>query len=205
MMSVLVFELGCFAVARKDEHKINNTLSFGEGWGEVYLYTVKHTLLYIMDPLCGWCYGFSGVMQELQGKYKDTLVFKVIPGGMITGERVAPVAAMANYILGAYKRVEEYTGALFGEPYLDMLRAGTEISNSEPPCRAIHTFSAQYPERALDFTHQLQLKIFRDGKSWNEESTYRELAVYFGIDADKFIQDMDTEENRYGTHKGISQ
>jgi len=154
-----------------------------------------------MDPLCGWCYGFSGVMQQVQEKYKESLNFRIIPGGMITGERVAPVSAMANYILGAYKRVEDYTGALFGEPYLDLLREGTEINNSEPPCRAIHTFSKQYPDQGLDFAHQLQLMMFRDGRSWNDEKTYRELAAYFNINPDQFILDMETEENRYGTQQ----
>lgn len=154
-----------------------------------------------MDPLCGWCYGFSNVMQQLQEKYKDTYDFQVIPGGMITGSRVAPVSEMANYILGAYHRVEEGTGVKFGEPYLDLLREGTEINNSEPPCRAIHTFREQHPEKALDFAHKLQLKMFLEGKSWNSDETYRELATEFGLDGDAFVKDMNTEESKYGTQQ----
>ena len=154
-----------------------------------------------MDPLCGWCYGFSNVMQQFKEKYKDTYDFQVIPGGMITGARVAPVSEMANYILGAYKRVEEYSGVTFGEPYLDLLRAGTEISNSEPPCRAMHTFREMQPENILDFTHELQLKLFRDGKSWNDEATYKELATRFGIDPETFITATNTEESKYGTQQ----
>lgn len=162
---------------------------------------MEGTILYIMDPLCGWCYGFSNVMQQLQEKYKGPYEFQVIPGGMITGPRVAPVSEMANYILGAYHRVEEYAGVKFGEPYLDVLREGTEISNSEPPCRAIHTFREIMPEKVLDFTHQLQHKMFFEGKSWNSDETYRELATEFGLDADEFITAMNTEENKYGTQQ----
>lgn len=154
-----------------------------------------------MDPLCGWCYGFSNVMQELEEKYADDFDFRVISGGMITGSRVGPVSNMAEYILSAYKRVEEYTGAIFGEPYLDHLRKGTDINNSEPPCRAIYTFAQIKPELALDFAHALQLKQFQEGKSFNDENTYRELATTFGIDADKFIASMNTEESKYGTQQ----
>ena len=162
---------------------------------------MQGTILYVMDPLCGWCYGFSAVMQQLQEKYKDIYNFRVIPGGMITGSRVAPVSGMADYILQAYKNVEDYTGVKFGEPYLDLLREGSEINNSEPPCRAIHTFQEMQPDKGLDFAHQLQLKMFLDGKSWNSEAIYRELATEFGIDPDNFIKVMNTEENRYGTQQ----
>lgn len=154
-----------------------------------------------MDPLCGWCYGFSKVMAQLEEKYKDAYNFKVIAGGMITGTRVAPVSEMASYILGAYKRVEDYAGVKFGEPYLELLRKGTEISNSEPPCRAIVTFREQHPEKALSFTHQLQQKIFAEGKSWNDEQTYKELAEEFGLPGEKFVSDMNTDERKYDTQQ----
>jgi putative protein-disulfide isomerase len=160
---------------------------------------MENKILYIMDPLCGWCYGFSGVMQQVQENYKDRLGFAVIPGGMMTGARVQPVSEMAQYILGAYTRVEEYSGAKFGAPYLDMLREGSEISNSEPPCRAIHTFQTIKPEEGLNFAHKLQLKQFVQGKSFNDEQTYRELATEFGLDEDEFIAKMESEEMRYGT------
>ena len=162
---------------------------------------MQGTILYIMDPLCGWCYGFSGVMQELQAKYKETYNFRVITGGMITGARVEPVAAMANFILTAYRGVQNTAGVKFGEPYLDLLREGTEISNSEPPCRAIVTFREQNPEKAIDFAHELQLKMFVEGKSWNADATYRELATQFGLAADQFISDMNTDEIKYATQQ----
>ncbi|RYD58367.1 MAG: DsbA family protein [Sphingobacteriales bacterium] len=162
---------------------------------------MKPTILYVMDPLCGWCYGFSPVMQLLQQNYKDQFNFRVVPGGMITGARVKAVSVMAEYILGAYTRVEEYSGVKFGEPYLDLLRKGTEISDSEPPCRAIHTFQQLMPERGLGFAHHLQLKQFVDGKSFNEENTYKELALEFGLDAQAFVTTMNSEESRYGTQQ----
>lgn len=154
-----------------------------------------------MDPLCGWCYGFSPVIVKLQEQYKDTLDFAVIPGGMVTGARVQPVAAISGYILQSYQRVEEYSGAKFGEPYLDMLREGSEINNSEPPCRAIHTFAQLQPQNIIAYTHALQLKQFVDGRSFNDTDTYRELATEFGIDADDFLAQMESEEMRYGTQQ----
>jgi putative protein-disulfide isomerase len=154
-----------------------------------------------MDPLCGWCFGFSPVVLRIRDEYRDILDVQVIPGGMITGPRVGPVSVMADYVLNAYKRVEEYSGVTFGKPYLDMLRKGTEIQDSEPPCRAIHTFQQAYPQLGLDFAHELQLMQFHEGKSFNDAGTYRELALQFAIHPDRFVTDMETEENKYGTRQ----
>lgn len=118
---------------------------------------------------------------------------------MVVGARVQPVSAMSAYVLQAYKRVEDYSGAKFGEPYLDMLREGSEISSSEPPCRAIVTFNTFNPGETLNFAHKLQLKQFVEGKSFNNANTYRELAIEFGIDPDLFMAAMESEEMRYAT------
>lgn len=161
----------------------------------------KPTLLYIMDPLCGWCYGFSPVVMQLFEQHKDRLDFRVVPGGMITGARVEPVGKMVGYILQAYKRVEETTGIKFGEPYLDRLREGTTISNSEPPCRALHLFSTLHPDRAVEFTHQLQRAIYLDGYDWNDPQTYAHLARLFGLDEKDFVRQWESEEARYAVQQ----
>lgn len=159
----------------------------------------KPVFLYVMDPLCGWCYGFSPVVRNLHEQLREEMDFRVVPGGMITGARVAPVSEMASYILGAYQRVEEYTGVQFGAPYLDRLREGRELNNSEPSCRALHTASRLAPELAVPYTHRLQLAIFREGKSWNEEQTFTETAAAVGIDPLEFARAWNSEEMRYGT------
>lgn len=157
------------------------------------------TFIYIMDPLCGWCYGFGNVISKAQEEYKDKMQFIVKPGGMVTGASVQPVAATADFILGAYKRVEEYAGVTFGELYLNMLKEGTEISDSEPPCRAIYTFNQIKPEQSVNFAHALQKKLYVEGQSLNNDDTYISLAKEFGIDATQFLTDMNSEENKYGT------
>lgn len=161
----------------------------------------KPTFLYIMDPLCGWCYGFSPVVMQLHEKYKDSLDFRVVPGGMITGERVEPVSKMAGYILQAYHRVEELSGVKFGEPYLDRLREGSTISNSEPPCRALHLFSTLHPEKSIEYTHQLQRALFLDGYDWNDGETYSHIARLFNMDGADFAKQWESEEARYAVQQ----
>ena len=161
--------------------------------------TERPTILYVMDPLCGWCFGFSPVVMSLYESYRDRYDFKVVPGGMITGARVEPVAAMAGYILKAYTRVEEMSGVKFGQPYLDMLRAGTEISNSVPPCQALHVLQELQPGRGVEHAHQLQRALFMDGYSWNDRETYVHLARLFDLNPDRFLERWESQEAQYST------
>jgi putative protein-disulfide isomerase len=65
------------------------------------------TLFYCYDAYCGWCYGFSPVMKQIQENYPQ-LPIEVLSGGMILPEEPVSIAATAGYIQKAYKTVEEY-------------------------------------------------------------------------------------------------
>lgn len=159
----------------------------------------KNTLIYIFDPLCGWCYGFGRTITELYNKRQADLNFEVVAGGMILGSRIAPFRTMLNYILGAYKRVEQMTGVTFGEAYLNELLPSDVQMNSEPPCRALVTFRSFQPGQVAPFAHALQQKQFVHGKDFNNPATYRELAADFGIEPEAFMERFESEEMKYQT------
>lgn len=79
---------------------------------------MQPTVLYLYDALCGWCFGFSPVMQQLQETWRDQVAFDVLSGGMVPPDFAQPIGAKAAYIAAAYKQVEEYTGVHFGAAYL---------------------------------------------------------------------------------------
>lgn len=161
----------------------------------------KDTLIYIFDPLCGWCYGFGNTILQLFNKRKDDLEFEVVTGGMITGSRIAPFHTMQAYISGAYKRVEEMTGVKFGERYLKELLPSDTLLSSEPPCRALVTFRSFTPEQVVPFAHALQKKQFLDGKEFNTDDVYEELAADFKIDPVAFLERFYSEEMKYHTQQ----
>lgn len=161
----------------------------------------KDTLIYVFDPLCGWCYGFGNTILQLFNKRKDDLNFEVVVGGMITGSRIAPFHTMQAYISGAYKRVEEMTGVKFGDGYLNELLPSDTLLSSEPPCRAVVTFRSFQPDQVVPFAHALQKKQFLEGKDFNTDAVYEELAIDFGIDPAAFLKLFHSEEMKYQTQQ----
>lgn len=158
-------------------------------------------LIYIFDPMCGWCYGFSPVIKALAEQHRDAHEFVILSGGMATGERAAPIGEAYGYIKGALPVVTERTGVPFGEAFQrDILEPGTYLYQSEPPCIALTLFRSQRPQQAIAFAHDLQTAFFYHGQSLNADETYRQLASQHGLDGDAFIAEMKQPEWRERTH-----
>ena len=144
-------------------------------------------LLYLFDPLCGWCYGMTPVVQRARREFAGRVTTTVLCGGMITGDRVEPIGASWGYISGASQQVAQVTGADFGAAFRQVGEAGTQVQNSEPPSRAVAVFRQLDPQnRAVDFAHDVQTAFFRDGHDLSDPATYPPLLLPYGLDAAEF-------------------
>lgn len=158
-------------------------------------------ILYFFDPLCGWCYGFSKTMLEFYEQHKDKFTFQAIPGGMITGSRVAPYRNMEQYIRGARTRLEEVTGSRLSESYIENVVSSNILMNSEPPCRALVAFRTFKPKETLPFAHALKQKHFMSGCDYNDVTLYGELAEEFGVAKDHFFERFHEDQLKSETHQ----
>lgn len=155
----------------------------------------KPTIFYVFDALCGWCYGFSPVMLEFKKRHKEDFNFKVLSGGMVTGERVGPLSKVAGYIREAHKDVEEMTGKKFGEEFLQKLMdESQELFSSVPPAMALALFRTQKPEEELEFAARIQNAIYYQGLPPAEWTTYGKCAEDFGLNAEEFSKKMQNEK-----------
>lgn len=146
-------------------------------------------IIYVYDALCGWCYGFSAVMQRFYHEHRDQLNFTVLSGGMMTGDRARPIAESMAYISEAYRVVEERTGVQFGQPFLDnILHPGTYISSSEKPGMAMTLFKTAQTGREVEFAGELQNALYRDGLDLNVDAVYGPLVERFGLNPGEFVK-----------------
>lgn len=164
----------------------------------------QNQILYFFDPLCGWCFGFSQTMQGFYHPHKNSLEFHAIPGGMITGPRVAPYRTMEAYIKGARPRLEETTGVQFGDAYIDKIVSSEIEMDSELPSRSLVTFRYFFPDLTMDYAHALQQKHFVEGRDYHDESVYRELAEYFKVDENLFMSRLHEDQSRFDTNQDFA-
>lgn len=153
---------------------------------------VSGKIIYVYDALCGWCYGFSPVIQRLHQNFSSSIPFEVVSGGMVTGSRIGAIGQVAPYISWAYKDVEQATGVKFGSVFLEKtLKEGKAIFTSVPPAIALSVFKTLQPDKqAVAFAAALQKAIYYDGIEPLHTEHYGILAQSFGIDAGIFTQKM---------------
>jgi putative protein-disulfide isomerase len=153
------------------------------------LKTKKMKLIYIMDPLCGWCYGNSTNTQKLYEKYKDELDFEIIPAGMWVGENARKQSKpMAQFIKKHDTQVQETTGTAFGKAYFEFIENETIILDSELPSRAIVTVKKIANSQAVPFAIEVQKARYWYGKNLNDDETYLTICDTLSLDKTEFLK-----------------
>jgi putative protein-disulfide isomerase len=156
----------------------------------------KPILIYCYDAYCGWCFGFSKVMQAVNKNFHNQLQIDVLSGGMVTPEKPVHVSATAEYILGAYPRVEELTGVQFGEDYLWHLKNADKSDwypNSTKPAVALCIVKELQPEQQVAFAADLQHSLYVEGRDLTDDEAYRHLIEKYTMDVADFYCKLKSE------------
>lgn len=147
----------------------------------------KVDLIYVMDPHCGWCFGFGRVILDLFNSYGNnpSVRFDVVPGGLFYPAIKIP-NGFADDKRPIASRIEELAGIEFSEAYFtDVLRTGKEL-NSEPPARAIISIKEINKDILIPFTELLLEKEFVGGKDNSLDETIYETVKEFDIEIQEF-------------------
>jgi len=154
---------------------------------------MEATLIYCYDAWCGWCYGFSQVIKKINDEYKSRLQVEVLSGGMILPQEPVSIGATAKYISEAYKRVEEVTGAKFGEDYLWHIfhpEQSDWFPHSEKSAIALCVFKEYYPDQQVSFATDMQYALNFEGRDLTDDEAYRHLLEKYDIDVAEFNEKL---------------
>lgn len=164
---------------------------------------MKTKIYYVMDTMCGWCYGSSDVITKIQEKYKDVYDFSLLPGGMWTGDNVKKTSiGLQEYIKVHNVDIEKLTGKSFGECYnKNVLEGNSIVLDSLPGAKAVVTIQKLKKEVAFSFLKKIQDAFFVSGKDMNNIEVYTEIAESFNISREKFEKEFHSEDIRKETFK----
>lgn len=157
------------------------------------------TIIYCYDAYCGWCYSFSTVIKKLYEEYKNKYEFEVLSGGMIFEETPRHIGAIATYIQGAYKTVEERTGIKFGEDFLWHIFNPDKSDwypESTKSAIALCIFKEYLRGRSVEIASDIQYALNFEGRDLTDDEAYRHLLIKYGIPADEFYAKLKSEEYR---------
>jgi putative protein-disulfide isomerase len=140
-------------------------------------------IVYVHDPLCGWCFGFSPIIRKLIDATKRRASWEILAGGMVLGDRVGPIGRVSGFLKRALPRLEDTTGIQFGQPFLDnVLASGTMVLSSMEPSRALQAVKTLAPDKALAFAMAVQKSLYERGLDVTRMSVLGEAAEAAGVE-----------------------
>ncbi|WP_342624640.1 DsbA family protein [Pseudomonas alkylphenolica] len=153
-------------------------------------------LLYVMDPMCSWCWGFAPVAQALIAQARDAGIdTQLVPGGLRTGSSALD-ASTRGYILEHWQAVNQATGQPFT---LEGAMPDGFVYDTEPACRALVAARGLDRQRTWALLAAIQQAFYQGGEDVTRAPKLVELAEQVGFERTAFAERFASAEVRAAT------
>jgi len=158
-------------------------------------------LIYVMDPMCSWCWGFAPVASALIAQAAEAGVSTwLVPGGLRSGGSALD-GSTRKYILEHWQAVAEATGQPFR---FDGAMPDGFVYDTEPACRALVTARELDAERVWPLLALIQRSFYEQGLDVTRAPQLVELAEQVGFDRERFAQQFASHDIRAATSADFS-
>ncbi|GAB3531675.1 DsbA family protein [Pontibacter brevis] len=155
-------------------------------------------LIYVMDPMCSWCYGFAPVIKLLVKEQEDNMQFKLVMGGLRPGTEQPLDEQMKESIKHHWQDVEKVSGQPIDYGFFD--REGF-VYDTEPGCRAVVTARYIKPEIEFEMAEEVQKAFYALNQDITKAEVLAAIAGKFNIEADDFLERFNSEEMKEKTQQ----
>lgn len=149
-------------------------------------------LVYVHDPMCSWCFGFSQthdvIMRELAGKIP---VHRLL-GGLAADTEDAMPQAMQSKLQQVWQQIEQVIpGTQFN---YDFWKSCQPRRATYPACRAVIAARCQGEHFDPIMTDAIQQAYYRNARNPSDNDTLVSLAQEIKLDAKQFEVDLMSEQ-----------
>lgn len=124
-------------------------------------------LIYVGDPMCSWCYGFSSIKEKLTAQCEGRVGVKIVLGGLRPYNKETWESSYRSFLRQHWKDIGQRSGQRFG---FKMLENHDFIYDTEPSCRAVVTAREMLgKDKALGFFSDVQRAFYCENKDITED------------------------------------
>ncbi|HSR74002.1 MAG TPA: DsbA family protein [Sulfurovum sp.] len=115
---------------------------------------MQKELIFVLDPMCSWCWGFTPVIEELRTSLSTSYRFSLVMGGLRTKGEMPWDEGFKEYLRGHWRQVSQRTGQVFSDrlfekEYFDY--------DTYPACKAVITVRELFgTQKAFSYLHTIQ-------------------------------------------------
>ena len=162
---------------------------------------VEKELIYFVDPMCSWCWGFSPTIGKIASNLKEGVGIRTIMGGLRPFTKEVMTEEMKTYILGHWRHVYDQSGQPFD---LDFSIGDDFIYDTEPASRAMITVREINKDLMFEYLNKIQMGFYRDMKNITKEEVLACFAEELEIDKMVFLELFASDELKTLTKKDFN-
>lgn len=161
---------------------------------------MSQRLIYVMDPMCSWCWGFASVIDAILEASPD-LPIHFVAAGLRTGHRDLLDERTREVLAEHWDTVQRASSQAFVSPF-DL--PDTFIYDTEPACRALVVARELDPQHVWALVKAIQQALYTEGEEVARVALLMRLAEAAGYDRELFCRRFDAPESRAATEADVA-
>ena len=159
---------------------------------------MSQRLIYVMDPMCSWCWGFAPVIEQI-------VQANDVPVHLVAGGLRAARDPLDNSARAALHEHWTAVADASGQPFtsVDALPADFCYTTT-PACRALVTARGLDAKKAWPLVQAMQAAFYTRAEDITDTSNLVALAESVGYKANRFAAAYDAEDSLAGLASDIS-
>jgi len=141
-------------------------------------------IIYIGDPMCSWCYGFSEEIRSVRQEFEGRVAFRVVMGGLRPDGKHIVTDAYRAFLRRHWEEIEMRTSKQFS---YRLLENSGWVYDTEKACRAVVTVRKIDHQMEWDYFAATQKGFYFSNHDPNSPDSFADLAEEFCIDRRKFL------------------
>ena len=143
---------------------------------------MKKEIIFVVDPMCSWCWGFAPVIEAL--RKSDAFTFSLVLGGLRGKGEMTWDESSKRYLQGHWEQVAKSTG----QPFSNTLFEKDHFDyDTYPACKAVLSVRELFGiQKSFDYLHSLQKAFYTKGQDITQAEVLIDLLDVIDIDIEKF-------------------
>ena len=150
-------------------------------------------LLYVMDPMCAWCYAFQPELEEFLEKHFFVEVDWIM-GGLASDTNYPMEENLKKTISSYWYQIEKVAQVTFNH---DFWKLNTPYRSTYPACRAVIAAESIKAGSARPMAKAIQAAYYLEAKNPSLIETLIACAHSINLDAKQFLDVFKSEETEY--------
>ncbi|WP_457934747.1 DsbA family protein [Pseudoalteromonas sp. SCSIO 43210] len=149
-------------------------------------------LIYIHDPMCSWCWGYTPTWLKLKAELENKLTVEYKVGGLAPDSQTAMTQNMKERLESIWHKIESELGTQFN---FDFWKKNQPRRSTYPACRA--ALIARKKNKESEMIEAIQHAYYLNAQNPSDDSVLICLAEQIGLNKNEFTVALLSDEVNY--------